>query len=133
MKIVVDTNILIDFSRQKKKTLWPQLVAISKKEGHELILPSAAVFEFFAGSEMENFSNCEKAENLLSDVIILDLDKKIALEAASLFRQYRAKIGAIDYFLAATSIIMGGELATLNVKHFKAFKNLRFFNLKTLK
>lgn len=132
MKIIVDTNILIDFSRRKKGALWPGLVAFVQKEGHDLILPSAAVFEFLAGSEMNNFHNREKAENLLSDVVIIDLDKKIAQKAADLFREYQAEIGVIDYFLAATAMVLDGELATLNTKHFKIFKNLRLFNLKTL-
>ncbi|MCL5675753.1 MAG: PIN domain-containing protein [Patescibacteria group bacterium] len=132
MKIIIDTNILIDFSRRKKETFWSELVTLAKKDGHELILPSAAVFEFLAGNEMNNPSNREKAENLLSDVIIIDLDKKIAQKAADLFREYQAEIGVIDYFLAATAMVFDGELATLNTKHFKIFKNLRLFNLKTI-
>lgn len=136
MKIIVDTNILIDFSRRKKvpkgRLVWPKLVSFAKGGGHQLILPSIAIFEFFAGSEMANVVNQQKAENLLTDVIVLDLDKEVAKEGAGLFRQYQAEIGPIDYLLAATAIVLEGELATLNPKHFKIFKNLHLFDLTKL-
>lgn len=136
MKIVVDTNILIDFSRkrktQKAKILWPKLVSFAQKEGHQLIIPAVAIFEFFAAREMDDPTNREKADNILRDVIILDLTKEIAEMGATLFRKYQETIGPIDYLLAATAFILKGELATLNPKHFRIFKNLRVFDLSRL-
>lgn len=136
MKIIVDTNILIDFSRKKKtqkeKILYPQLVAFAKKEGHQLILPSIAVFELFAGAEMEDSLNQEKMENILNDLIILDLTYEVAQKAAGLFRKHQKDIGPIDYFLAATTMIVEGELATLNPRHFHFFKGLRLFDFSLL-
>ena len=77
MKIVVDTNILIDFSRKrrvgKEEILWPRLVGFAKREGHQLIIPAIALFELFAGEETEIPLNQEKVENILTDVIVLDL------------------------------------------------------------
>lgn len=136
MKIIVDTSLLIDFSRrakvQKEELLWLKLVRFAKEEGHQLVFPVIALFEFFCGDEMENTDNLAKAENMLKDVIILDLNEVIAKEAASLFRKYQLNIGVVDYFLAATSIVLKGELATLNPKHFLAFKNLRLFDFSKI-
>lgn len=136
MKIVVDTNILIDFVRRKKarkgEILWPKLVSFTKKEGHQLILPVIALFELFAGDEMDDPRNQEKMEDILNDIMVLDLAKEIAKEGARLFREYQVNIGPIDYLLAATTLALEGELATLNPKHFRNFKELPLFDLTKL-
>ena len=83
MKIVVDINLLIDFSRSKKvkDSLWLNLLEYCKKEGHQLILSSIVVFEFFSGEEMNNQTNQEIAENLFNDVLILGFNEEIAKKA----------------------------------------------------
>lgn len=134
MKIVVDTNLLIDFSRNKKTkdSSWLNLVKYCKKEGHQLVIPSIVVFEFFSGEEMDNQISQENAENLLKDVSILDFNKEIAKKAASYFRKYKKSINVLDYFLAATAVVIKGKLATLNSKHFKLFDDLKLFDFKKL-
>lgn len=136
MKIVVDTSLLIDFTRGIKMgkggDLWTKLVEYSKKEGHQLVVPTIAVFEFFSGSEMEKPANLEKAKDLLKDTVVMDLEEKTAEEAAFLYRKTEKSIGVVDYILAATSITCQGQLATLNQKHFKDFKELRLFDFKEL-
>lgn len=133
MKIIVDTNILIDFSRKRKKKeeklFWPQLVSFAKKEGHQLIIPSICLFEFFAGKEMEASENVKKADNLLSDMIILDINEEISRKAGELFRKYEFEIGVVDYLLAATALVLDGSLVTLNKKHFQNIKGLKFLEL----
>ena len=52
----------------------------------------------------------------------------IARRAGDFMRQYRRShsgIGLVDYLIAATADIKGYEPATLNVKHFPMFKDLR--------
>ncbi|PIU03751.1 hypothetical protein COT44_01600 [Candidatus Shapirobacteria bacterium CG08_land_8_20_14_0_20_39_18] len=134
MKIVVDINLLIDFSRSKKvkDSLWLNLLEYCKKEGHQLILPSIVVFEFFSGEEMNNQTNQEIAENLFNDVLILGFNEEIAKKAAAYFRKYKKSINVLDYFLAATTVVVEGELATLNSKHFKLFGDLKLFDFKKL-
>ena len=133
MKIIIDTNVLIDFSRKIKKKneklFWPQLVAYAKKEGHQLIVPSICLFEFFAGKEMDAPGNIGKADNLLSDMIILDINEEISRKAAQLFRKYEFEIGVVDYLLAATALVLDGSLVTLNKKHFQNIKGLKFLEL----
>ncbi|MBM3283526.1 type II toxin-antitoxin system VapC family toxin [Candidatus Gottesmanbacteria bacterium] len=136
MKIIVDTSILIDFSRKRKiekeEILWPKLVGFAGRRGHQLITPAVALFELFAGEEMNKPVNCEKMENILNDVVVLDLTKEVAQKAASLFRKYKVNIGPIDYLLAATTLVLEGELVTFNPKHFKVFKDLPLFDLSKL-
>ncbi len=138
MKIVVDTNLLIDFSHSGKSrkgienSLWLNLLEYCKREGHQLILPSVVVFEFFSGEEMADQDKQNKADFLLKDLLIVDFDAKIAKKAADLYRKYKKSINILDYFLAATAMNVGGELATLNSKHFKIFKDLKLFDFKKL-
>lgn len=52
----------------------------------------------------------------------------VARRAGELMRQYRRShegIGLGDYLIAATADVKGLELATLNVRHFPMFANLR--------
>ncbi|SEH77044.1 hypothetical protein SAMN04489835_3917 [Mycolicibacterium rutilum] len=52
----------------------------------------------------------------------------IARRAGDFRRQYRAShssIGLGDYLIAATADVKGYQPATMNVKHFPMFKNLR--------
>lgn len=138
MKIVVDTNLLIEFSRSGKSrkemenSLLLNLSEYCKREGHQLILSSVVVFEFFSGEEMANQDKQNKADLLLKDVLIVNFNEKIAKKAADLYRKYKKSINILDYFLAATAIITEGELATLNFKHFKLFEDLKLFDFKRL-
>ncbi len=52
----------------------------------------------------------------------------IARRAGDFMRQYRRShsgIGLGDYLIAATADVKGYQLATLNVRHFPMFENLR--------
>ena len=52
----------------------------------------------------------------------------IARRAGEMMRRYRLShtgIGLGDYLIAATADVKGLQLATLNVRHFPMFKNLR--------
>lgn len=64
---------------------------------------------------------------LLNSVRPLPVTDTIAHRAGELRRRYRrshAAIGLVDYLIAATALVHGLELATLNTKHFPMFDNL---------
>ena len=49
------------------------------------------------------------------------------LRSGQLARRYRKShsgIGAVDYLIAATAIVIDAELLTTNVRHFPMFANL---------
>ena len=48
-----------------------------------------------------------------------------AAELARLYRQTNPGIGLGDYLIAATALLEGLDLATLNVKHFPMFAALK--------
>lgn len=133
MILIIDTNIIIEFARvpvhSQNQSIWTTLIRFSKVYGHQLVIPSVALFEFFAGSEMNSKVNRQKAANILSDVTVVDITQEIAETAASLYRIHKATIGVIDYILAATAISLDAELVTLNKKHFQLLEEVRLFDL----
>ena len=65
---------------------------------------------------------------LLNSVRSLPVTDVIAHRAGELRRRYRrshAAIGLVDYLIAATALVYGLELATLNIKHFPMFADLK--------
>lgn len=65
---------------------------------------------------------------LLSSLQVWPIDERVAWVAAELMRAYRRShpgIGLGDYLIAATAVVGGLELATLNVRHFPMFAGLR--------
>jgi predicted nucleic acid-binding protein len=64
---------------------------------------------------------------LLNSLRPLPVTDMIAYRAGELRRRYRcshAAIGLVDYLIAATAVVHGLELATLNTKHFPMFADL---------
>lgn len=65
---------------------------------------------------------------LLNSVRPLPVTDMIAHRAGELRHRYRrshAAIGVVDYLIAATAEVHGLELATLNIKHFPMFADLK--------
>ena len=65
---------------------------------------------------------------LLAILRLQPVNEVVARRAGELMREYRrshATIGLGDYLVAATAKVQGLELATLNVKHFPMFEELR--------
>ncbi|MGH2854774.1 MAG: hypothetical protein ACRDLF_11370 [Solirubrobacteraceae bacterium] len=58
----------------------------------------------------------------------MEVDSAVADEADALARRYapsHSGIDAVDYCIAASAIVHGLELWTLNVRHFSMFEGLR--------
>lgn len=65
---------------------------------------------------------------MLRSLELLDVDARVARRAGELMRRYRRShsgIGLGDYLIAATTEVHGMQLATLNVRHFPMFPDLR--------
>lgn len=65
---------------------------------------------------------------LLNSLRPLPVTDIVAHRAGELHRRYRRShtaIGLVDYLIAATALVHGLELATLNIKHFPMFADLQ--------
>lgn len=115
-KLMVDSTILIDYFRKTDK-------ANSKLVSHfrnydRLYISSVTEFEVVNGATQ---AHLQFWDGMLARFTILDFDSKAARQAANIVAQLKAKRKTIDkpdLFIAATAVIHGLTLDTLNIKHF---------------
>ena len=115
-KLMVDSTILIDYFRKTDK-------ANSKLVSHfrtydQLYISSVTEFEVVNGATEVHL---QFWDGMLTRFTILDFDSKAARQAADIVTQLKIKRKTIDkpdLFIAATAVVNGLTLDTLNTKHF---------------
>jgi predicted nucleic acid-binding protein len=115
-KLMVDSTILIDYFRKTDK-------ANSKLVSHfrnydQLYISSVTEFEVVNGATQVHL---QFWEGMLPRFTILEFDSKAARQAADIVAQLKIKRKTIDkpdLFIAATAVVNGLTLDTLNTKHF---------------
>jgi predicted nucleic acid-binding protein len=121
--IVVDTDVLIEHIRGRSAAReW--LGNAADRTGRPRISVLTAV------EILKGMRSAERSETyrLLGACHALPVTDAIARRAGELGRSYRASHGNIslsDYVIAATAELHGLDLATLDVKHFPMFPDLR--------
>jgi len=112
-KIVVDTDVLIDFLRGGKKV---QVFLLSAVEESVIYCSVITVAEIHAGMRE---SERGKTTDLIDSLNIVDVTREIAEKAGTYRRDgKRQTIELDDCLIAATAFIKGAFLATRNVKHY---------------
>ncbi len=115
-RLMVDSTVLIDYFRKTDK-------ANSKLVSHfrnydQLYISSVTEFEVINGASQVHL---QFWDGMLTRFTILDFDSKAARQAADIVAQLKIKRKTIDkpdLFIAATAVINGLPLDTLNIKHF---------------
>ncbi len=125
MKLIIDTNIIIDELRGGKK--WDDLVGGFRKIDAELFLPSIVIFEIFSGQSSKNRKIKDKIDNLLGHFRLIDLSEGIAQKAGEIYRDNDSTLGVVDYIIAATAIEVGAQVVTLNEKHFQKIPGVSLY------
>ncbi|MDR1238375.1 MAG: type II toxin-antitoxin system VapC family toxin [Propionibacteriaceae bacterium] len=119
---LLDTDVLICHLRGKQVAHdWLVEARIADK----LCASVVTVVELIGGMR-----SAEKAQvlRLVSSLRILPVTEVVARRAGEFMRIYRAShqgVSTADYMIAATADIEGAYLATLNVKHYPMFADLR--------
>lgn len=121
--ILVDTNILIDYT--KSKSIFLKELLDKQTSGKvRLFVNPVILSEFFTDSSLKNKIKYEYAKEFMTNFSVTDLNKKIGI----LSGEYR-RIKAVDYIadalIAANCIENGFILATRNKKHFLKIHKLR--------
>ncbi len=118
-QVVIDTDIVIDFLRGDK-----QAISHFKAQSEAICFSSITVAEIHAGTK----SKKEEAEieRLFSLFPVFAVTTEIAREAGKLVNRYRPShsVEIPDAIIAATCLVSGWALHTLNVKHYPIFKGL---------
>ncbi|MBN1757052.1 MAG: type II toxin-antitoxin system VapC family toxin [Chitinispirillaceae bacterium] len=119
-KLLVDTDVTIDFLRGEKKA-----VSHFKQKADVIRFSSITVAEIYSGIK----SRKEEAEieRLFTVFPVIDVTGAIGKLAGMLVQQYRPShsVEIPDAIIAATCIISDFELHTLNVKHYPMFAGLQ--------
>lgn len=122
--ILVDTDVLIAHLRGVEAARdW--LIDARRRAGSRLVASVITATEILGGMR-----SAERADvaRLVASLRLQPVSELVARRAGELMLQYRrshAGIGVGDYLVGATAQVHGLELATLNVKHFPMFKELR--------
>lgn len=128
--VVLDTNIIIDHLRQppNKETYLKTLV--KKYKEHNLVISIITIQEIYEGKSTKERENEEKFLATISHLKILPYTFEIAQLAGQIARDLRRAIDLADAAIAATAIVNGYDLATLNKKDFLGIKDLDFLELE---
>lgn len=120
--ILVDTDILVWVTRGRPEAR--EWMRAARKA--ELLAISVVSITEIAGTMRSG--ERREVTRLLASLAPLPITLREAWQAAEFRRRYRRSYGAIsvpDYLIAATASSEGLPLATLNVKHFPMFPDLR--------
>jgi tRNA(fMet)-specific endonuclease VapC len=114
MKIVLDTNIYVDFARDK-----PDVVELLATQSTEMLLPTIVMGELFYGFMKGSRSryNEEKFHHFVTtlEVSIIQVNEDVARKYAIIFSDLTNKgtlIPINDVWIAACSMSTGGTLLT---------------------
>ena len=118
--ILIDTDIVIDFLRGEK-----QAISHIKAKSKIICFSAITVAEIYAG--IKGKKEEVEVERLFSIFPVIAATNEIAHEAGKLVKQYRPShsVEMPDAIIAATCLISGLELNTLNIKHYPMFKELK--------
>lgn len=123
MSPLADTSVLVDYLRGVEPA---RDLLRSVLEREEIVSASAL-------SRIELSIGMRPTERRATDALVetlrwLPVDAEVAKRADVLARRYarsHSGIDAVDYCVAASALVHGLELWTLNVRHFPMFKRLR--------
>ncbi len=129
--ILVDTSIIIEFLRKKKKQntyLWKL-----KELGFNCFISTITVFELYAGAITERHK--EDLKRLLKWMEIIPFTNEIAQRSAEFYKELRFNNQLIEFrdiFIGATALEKKLPMITLNEGHFKRIKGIKIYNRNSL-
>lgn len=118
-KIVVDTDVLIDFFRG-----YPDAKNFVSQYFTDIHISAVTITELYSGVRSKKEERY--MEDLLESIEILEVNQKIARDAGLLRKKFSKShgTGIIDSIIAATALFHQIPLATFNQKHYPMIKNL---------
>lgn len=127
MVILTDTNIIIDYLRQKQKEnttfhkLFIEAVNISA-------ISLITVSELWQGESMNNSNNIHVVEELLKKLEVVLSNVETAKLTGELLRNKAYNLNFTDAGIASCALYYNLPLLTKNTKDFKKIKGLKLFD-----
>ncbi|MFH1713389.1 MAG: PIN domain-containing protein [Candidatus Jacksonbacteria bacterium] len=127
--VILDTNIIIDHLRQigAKETAFIKIAQEITREN--LAVSVITIQELYEGISTRNAKTEAYLLDIASPLKIYPYTYEIAQLAGEIARDFARPIEFADAAIAATAIVNGAILATLNRRHFVGVKNLELFNI----
>ena len=118
--ILVDTDVMVEYLRGKDAA-----IAFVRKHADRIVLSSIVVAELYAGVRAGREETV--LDGLVSVFRTVPVTAEIGRSAGLLKRDFGRShgVGLADAVLAATARHAEARLATLNVRHYPMFKNLK--------
>lgn len=122
--ILLDTNIIIDHLRQfkEKESILMEIANNHSKE--DLALSVISVQELYEGISTKEEDKEEYLLATITPLKILPYTYETAQLAGEIARDLKSPIEFADATIAASAILCGGSLLTLNKKHFSGIREL---------
>lgn len=121
--MVIDTCIFIEHLRAKDK-LSTTLYKLSDES--QLFISAVTLYELYMGAITKEKQ--EDVKMITEDLVVLPFTDTVSVRAAQIYHLLRATNQMIEFrdiFIAATCLINGLPIATLNKKHFKRIDGLK--------
>lgn len=122
---MLDTNIIIEHLRLKRPAKSRLLALVENKPKEVLAISMITVQELYEGQSTKNDQKEQYLLATISPLKILPYNYEVAKLAGEIARDIKRPIELADAGIAATAIINGCELLTLNIKDFYAIDKLR--------
>lgn len=127
-RLVLGTSVLIDHLRGYRSAS-DFLQTVFRGDG-EAFISTVSVLELYAARSMSDPRKEKAARDLISLFRVWPVDGEIAAKAGLLVRHRRdAGLSPLDAIIAATAMHPDAALATRNIKHFRAVKELLVFDV----
>jgi predicted nucleic acid-binding protein len=124
VNILVDSDVLIEISRERDKDILSRWTALADSDNAILCSPISSA-ELWAGAWPREH---EALTNLLRALVCAPIDCQTGRQAGDYLRQYRKSHGLqiSDALIAAAAVLNCAELWTRNRKHYP-MKELTFY------
>jgi tRNA(fMet)-specific endonuclease VapC len=122
--IIIDSNILIEFYRQKDKS---QTVLFKLASSYQFQVSAITKYEIYRGDKNKDAF----WDTFFSSVPVLSFDSPCADVAANIYKELKSKnltVDTDDILIAATAIKNNLRLATINRKHFNRIDELNLID-----
>lgn len=128
--VVIDTNIVIDHLRQKSPPDSFLGKILNEIGRGEVTVAMITIQELFGGQSTKDKQIEQAILSIILSLKILPYTYDVAKLAGEIGRDLSHPIEFADAAIAATAIVNGGQLATLNKKDFKGIGDLELFDSK---
>lgn len=122
--VALDTSVLIDYLRRPQSTDSYLVKLLESKPHQDIGISVITIQELYAGQSSKNPEKEIFFLAVMKYFRILPYDSEVAKLAGEIMRDAKLQIVFADAAIAATAIINGTRLATLNKKDFFLVKDL---------